>query len=69
VTLFSPVVVAALPTIPAATWVEPLLLAPAADACAPVVPAINPVRAAPTSSARIVGNSLDFPGMISTLSS
>ena len=39
-------------------------LAPVADADAlVVVPAISPVRAAPTSSARIVRDSLDFTDM------
>src|SRR5262245_56470558 len=51
----SPMVVAALPVILATTVA---LLASTADAL--MVPAISPVRAAPTRNARIVGNSADL---------
>src|SRR5215813_4692710 len=44
-----------------APWVE--APSPTAAACALVVPAISPARAAPTSIACIVGNLLDFLDM------
>jgi len=61
--LLAAVVVATSPASLAETWVE-TPLEPAAAACAlVVVPAISPVRAAPTSIARIVGDALDFLDM------